>query len=1148
MTESEQHAFDQGHFEEVLGSLGRRLSDPDEVTRTVSDLLAVPDDPNLNQHHTVLRLSRDLDNRISVVTTNFDTLLERAILDRSSEVTPRSVSFAGQALPAPGTPPFFGIIHIHGRLVDADLGLESSPLVLTSADYGDAYMRSGWAARFLFDLARCKTIVLLGYSANDAPVRYFLNVLEADRTRFPDLKPVYVFSGYKESPEEASTSWGTLAVTILPYCKLNPEMGAEDHTALWRDLSALADIADRPKRLREERTSAILQRPAEEADDGARRELRWLLGGHEGLWAGARSVITDIRWFEIFEEDSLWSREQAIWLIGTWVVRRLKDRATIECACDWQRRFGHRFTEAIKKQLVLHIDGLDEVWTRAWRLFCLLGADCTSDPLFVKKKLGSGSVLDSDLVEAVDLIVPKLTLERIGFGVIADIVEETVSHVRDVLRATMEVRDRHRALELIDALCAVPNHSRRILNIATAQLRSVLELENDIERIVDDYDHTDLVVSSIEPHDQNKHRGGVNLLILLLARTLSPAANLDREGTRRTAMEWKSFPGRLGLRLCLHAMRDAEIFTADEAMETLSSISVTDFWRIRREVALLLKDRSGSASSTAVTHVEERILRTASDYYLQYRIERGQTDWREHARDSEVWLRLNMLEETGVLTTAGSDELSAINRRRSYLRHSVEDRDFFRSYTYPARFVAGDSKPIMEAPDDDRLLVAHRLIQSPEPENRLAWSAYCQANPEGALDSIAAGALSAANAVLWNDFLGALAHGDDSSAAIRHELTIRAFDHLLSANADALLPMAPGLANLLVSDSRPQIPDVDTWLEKLWEVLSNQQDEPLSFTPGIYERAMNSTAGKVTQALLNEIDVRRQNGSSATSVELTLLRKIAAFDGIAGQFSRTIMVCHMAFILAVDRQSVTDILASRISASSEEGKALRAVMLSYRSVTPELTRLLHQSVLKGVVEGTATDDETAATIAANLLRPALASVQRDVEVNWGIGRSDVAVTLRETTHSIRSAAVSVLAEWLEREEGRHEDLWRSTYSSFFSQVWPKEREYRHLSLTEGFISIAVAAGSEFPAAFQQLEPYIIPFDQGPGGLYSIESSQVPERFPPDTLSLLWLVCGPKSSGRFVGMAGIIDRLIEADPQVEVDRRLQWLENRAERYD
>ena len=712
----------------------------------------------------------------------------------------------------------------------------------------------------------------------------------------------------------------------------------------------------------------------------------------------------------------------------------------------------------------------------------------------------------------------------------------------------MEVRDRHRALELVDALSALRNRAGRILAIATARLRTVLALENDIERIVDNYDYTDLVVSSIEPHDQNKHRGGVNSLILLLTRILSPAASLDSEGTRRAAIEWKSFPGRLGLRLYLHAMRDCDIFTADEAMDTLSSMSVTDFWRIGREVTLLLKDRAGSASSAAVTRVEERILQTASDYYMTYRIEPGQEDWREHARDSEVWLRLNVLEETGVLTTSGSHELSAIRERRQYLSRPVEDRDFFRSYAYPARFVAGDSKPIMEAPDDDRLLVAHRLFQSPEPEQRLGWSAYCQANPEGAFVTLAAGPLSAANAVLWNDFLGSLAHGDDSSAVIRRSLTIRAFDHLLPANTDALVPMVPGMTNLLVSNSRPPIPDVDMWLRRLWDVIPVLQDEPLSLTPGVYERAMNSTPGKVTYTLLLEIDARRKKGLSATQLQLELLRNIASFDGIAGQLSRTIMMCHLAFMLDVDGQTVNGILANRISASCKDGKALRAVMLSYRPLTPELTRLLHEAVLKGVVEGTSTDDETAATIAANLLRPALASVQSDVEVDWGIGTSDVAETLRETTHSIRCAAVSVLADWLEPDEGRHEDLWRSTYSSFFSQVWPKERKYRHVLLTESLIRIAVAAGSEFPVAFQQLKPYILPLDQGSGGLYSIESSQVPENFPRDTLSLLWLVCGPQSFGSFVGMAAIIDRLIEAASELEVDRRLQWLEVRAERYD
>ena len=63
MTDSEKRSFCQARFEEVLGSLSRRLSEPDDVAATVSDLLAVPDDPELDQHRTILRLSRDLNNR-----------------------------------------------------------------------------------------------------------------------------------------------------------------------------------------------------------------------------------------------------------------------------------------------------------------------------------------------------------------------------------------------------------------------------------------------------------------------------------------------------------------------------------------------------------------------------------------------------------------------------------------------------------------------------------------------------------------------------------------------------------------------------------------------------------------------------------------------------------------------------------------------------------------------------------------------------------------------------------------------------------------------------------------------------------------------------------------------------------------------------
>lgn len=57
----------------------------------------------------------------------------------------------------------------------------------------------------------------------------------------------------------------------------------------------------------------------------------------------------------------------------------------------------------------------------------------------------------------------------------------------------------------------------------------------------------------------------------------------------------------------------------------------------------------------------------------------------------------------------------------------------------------------------------------------------------------------------------------------------------------------------------------------------------------------------------------------------------------------------------------------------------------------------------------------------------------------------------------------------------------------------------------------------------------------------------PEKFPDDVLSLLWKVCGPDSQGTFYMLSDIIDRLTQADPKLEVDRRMQWLEHRTERY-
>jgi hypothetical protein len=90
---------------------------------------------------------------------------------------------------------------LHGRLADTSPGptLLETELVLSSAEFGDAYLRSGWASRYVYDLARAHTVVLVGYEADDPPMRYLLEVLESDRERFTDLREE------KKAPRPIST-------------------------------------------------------------------------------------------------------------------------------------------------------------------------------------------------------------------------------------------------------------------------------------------------------------------------------------------------------------------------------------------------------------------------------------------------------------------------------------------------------------------------------------------------------------------------------------------------------------------------------------------------------------------------------------------------------------------------------------------------------------------------------------------------------------------------------------------------------------------------------------------------------------------------------------------------------------------------------
>lgn len=90
----------------------------------------------------------------------------------------------------------------------------------------------------------------------------------------------------------------------------------------------------------------------------------------------------------------------------------------------------------------------------------------------------------------------------------------------------------------------------------------------------------------------------------------------------------------------------------------------------------------------------------------------------------------------------------------------------------------------------------------------------------------------------------------------------------------------------------------------------------------------------------------------------------------------------------------------------------------------------------------------------------------------------------------------------------------------------------------------MSTGEAFPEALAVIKPYLKPFERKWAHIEFIGTSGVPERFPRESLDLIWALCGPPSQSVTHSLGSVLDRIAVASPEVSVDRRFQWLEDRA----
>lgn len=216
-------------FDRIFNQLVKEFERP-EIDRQIYKALGRKRAKTLAHHRAILSLSKGAAGTTQLVTTNFDLLFERAGCKAPKIVPPNLPNLElNQAID--------GVVYLHGRLADPD-ETNSANYVVSSSDFGRAYLAEGWAARFVKELRERYTLVFLGYSADDPPMRYLLEGLN-DREGVVYDNPIYAFSA--ETNESAIEAWYDRGVTPVGY---DP---SKSHSKLWETIHAWAAASNDPQ-------------------------------------------------------------------------------------------------------------------------------------------------------------------------------------------------------------------------------------------------------------------------------------------------------------------------------------------------------------------------------------------------------------------------------------------------------------------------------------------------------------------------------------------------------------------------------------------------------------------------------------------------------------------------------------------------------------------------------------------------------------------------------------------------------------------------------------------------------------------------------------------------------------------------------------
>ena len=603
----QQAALRRREFDKALGLLARpeRVGER-QLRRTVIERLSTPATGPLNTHTALITLSSHGTTGLRLVTTNFDNrFIEAGVDDRCFDSAPK--------LPLPKPQAWASLVHLHGHI---SRGGDGANLVLTTADFGRAYLSEGWASRFVTELFREFTVVFVGYSLDDRVMSYLVDALAAERASGARFSTAYAFAphdGTDSCREAAKTGWLAKNVQPILYDKRHRHEYLSRTLIEWARLKTdpfrtrqqivMDEMTKLPDRLGAQRVTwalrdpvtaqALAKAPPETKEEYYPKIGQWLERFHKAGLLSQPASDSDDPPARLVSETQVPRQPGAVSLqLGRWIARHLHVPQVLTWVLQHGRRMHPLLRHQVRKRLADPVepssgDNIDPRLRHMWTILC---AEETIDRhrfLHVRQHLNAASDAERRRIaeHAIASIAPRLVV-RPGADWGSRWRQQVLSPIESC--AHLEVvagdDDEHHLLEPVLKDRGV---LARYADTLTGYLEHALSLLKEVDGVTLSLGYR----PSIADHDRNSGADDWTHLVDLVRDSYMAVAEHDRVPARHLLHKWMRSPHPLFKRLALHTLTDDPRCDIRLAKQLLLDGSPPGLWDLdmRREVLRFLR-------------------------------------------------------------------------------------------------------------------------------------------------------------------------------------------------------------------------------------------------------------------------------------------------------------------------------------------------------------------------------------------------------------------------------------------------------------------------------------------------------------------------------------------------------------------------------